>query len=97
MNNGHFSAFLISRSFDDGPSLMDNGYFGKGHFGNHFIKFIPFRMNYIMQNYEMDKNGLFRHKTNSKDSPMQDFVITKQKYRKVSNILEPNISEMFAI
>ena len=45
-----------------------------------------------MQNYEMDKNGLFRHKTNSKESPMQDFVITKQKYRKMSNILEPNIS-----
>ena len=50
-----------------------------------------------MQNYEMDKNGLFRHRTNSKESPMQDFVITKQKYRKVSNILEPNISKMFAL
>ena len=72
--------------------MMDNG-----HFGDHFIKLIPFRMNYIMQNYEMDKNGLFRHKTNSKESPMQDFVITKQKYRKVSNILVPNISEVFAL
>ena len=34
----------------------------------------------------MDKNGVFRHKTNSKESPMEDFVITKQKYRKVSII-----------
>jgi len=52
----------------------------------NLYKFNPFRMNYIMQNYEMDKNGAFRHKTNSKESPMQDFVITKQKYRKVSII-----------
>ena len=49
-------------------------------------KLYYYRMNYIMQNYEMDKNGVFRHKADSKESPMQDFVITKQKYRNVSII-----------
>ena len=49
-------------------------------------KLYYYRMNYIMQNYEMDKNGVFRHKIDNKESPMQDFVITKQKYRNVSII-----------
>ena len=44
-------------------------------------------MNYIMQNYEMDKNGVFRHKVDESESnPMENFVISKQKYRKMSII-----------
>ena len=44
-------------------------------------------MNYIMQNYEMDKNGVFRHKIDESESnPMENFVISKQKYRKMSII-----------
>ena len=44
-------------------------------------------MNYIMQNYEMDKNGVFRHKVDESESnPMENFVISKQKYREMSMI-----------
>ena len=36
-----------------------------------------------MQNYEMDENGVFRHKNDEQvDSPMQNFVLNRQKYRK---------------
>ena len=40
-----------------------------------------------MQNYEMDKNGVFRHKIDETESnPMENYVISKQKYRKLSII-----------
>ena len=40
-----------------------------------------------MQNYEMDKNGVFRHKIDVNEVyPMKNFVISKQKYRKLSII-----------